>query len=255
MRFYNNFFIFTLYGFGALLLPRFLLRDQAEVLDIEPQKTVDTAVLPLYYAERIEDIISMGDYREGYLHLMPTRITEEGEDILDGGHHLGTDFNLGYGNDDLKQPIVLTMNGVCIYYGEDNSPGLGNTAIFRHRLPNGEGLLSRFSHLHLCWAMPGLNYKAGDMVGLMGRSGLVDDKGNYNMTVHEHYDIADEFVLELYAGEWPGPRWYPYKQPIEYIMQYFFDPVEIILTYLHDNQRSSFTLEKYLNLRKELHLP
>jgi murein DD-endopeptidase MepM/ murein hydrolase activator NlpD len=188
--------------------------------DLTPERTVSYSVPP--FGENINETVGIG-----YTHLEKT-IGADNEP--DGGHHIGTDFNWGYLDEDLGTPLKLIMDGVCVFAQEKSGRSLGTIAIFCHKLPDGSLIYSRYAHLESTTAEIGKNYRAGNFIGKMGKSGWE------NGFSHLHLDIANRATFEeRYLTD--DPYWYPRKAPLYYLKSFFLDPVTIIKSYLEPEQR------------------
>ena len=229
---------------GYLALPPNLEPDDAsEVLDIEPTESVTYSVWPMDG----DPLKMIGDGINpplGYRHLQATVDTKMN---MDGGHHIGVDFNLGDENDDLGAPLNMIANGVCIFTGESNYRDLGKVAIFCCKLPDGQLVYPRYAHM-LDWDVSaGQEINVGQLVGKCGKSGW--EKGN----AHLHLDVGTRQVLEdHYTGIFADPWWYPHKAPVAYIERYYIDPVNLIETYLptQNNSDSADGLKDLARYRK-----
>ena len=71
-----------------------------------------------------------------------------GHRFLRPEYHEGIDINLrgtGEINEDLGTPIELVANGECIFAERiSGSFGLGNTVMFKHRLPSGSEIITSY---------------------------------------------------------------------------------------------------------------
>jgi murein DD-endopeptidase MepM/ murein hydrolase activator NlpD len=198
-----------------------------EVLDLIPEKFVTHSVWPI--ARNPETI--MGDGKNsglGYTHLMPTVNIDM---TPDGGRHIGTDFNWGDHDEDCGTPLRMIMNGVCVFAADGEWRQLGKIAIFCHRFPDETLLYSRYAHLDNWNVEVGKEYKVGEIIGNMGKSGW--DNG----FCHLHLDLGTRKVFEEhYNGKFASAWWYPHFAPIHYVEKYFVDPAKIISENLKSNK-------------------
>lgn len=188
-------------------------------VDVLPEKDIDYSSLP--FGKKLEGIMGDGVYPAlGYRHLQET---VKVDNTPDGGHHIGVDFNWGDFDEDMGTPLKLILNGVCVFTGDGEWRSMGLVAIFCHRLPDGSLIYSRYAHLDSWLAEVGKNYKAGELIGKMGKSGW---KNGFS---HLHLDIANRECFERHYLV--DPWWYPHKAPVREIERYFLDPVELINKY------------------------
>ncbi|RLC32257.1 hypothetical protein DRH13_01945 [Candidatus Woesebacteria bacterium] len=209
------------FGAGRLVLSPMLENspNPQEVLDLVPKKYVTHSVWP--FAGDSETI--MGDSKNpglGYTHLMPTVNMDM---TPDGGHHIGIDFNWGHHDEDCGTPLKMIMNGVCVFAADGDWKQLGKIAIFCHRFPDETLLYSRYAHLDSWNVEVGKEYKAGEIIGNMGKSGW--DNG----FCHLHLDLGKREVFEKhYTGMWADAWYYPHKIPTYYVERFYVDPAKVI---------------------------
>ena len=163
----------------------------------------------------------------GYRHLQETVNVDF---TPDGGHHIGVDFNCGDYDEDMGTPLALIMDGVCVLTAETRYRDLGKIATFCHRLPDRSLIYSRYAHLNGFTAEQGRNYRAGEIIATMGKSGWE------NGYAHLHLDIASRNAFE--EKYMTDPWWYPHNAPVSFIERYFLDPVGLIGTYLRKPKNS-----------------
>lgn len=207
-------------GFSTAILlffnPKLETQDPPEgALLVEPTRPVIYVITPL--KGRLSDIVG-----NGYSHLDRT-YDSKGKT---GRLHIGTDFNVGTGDEDLGLDIRLIMNGVCIFIGHDDSRSLGNIALFRHRLAPGVDVVSRFAHcLEINSNLEvGTDYRPGKIVGKVGKSGWIRGLS------HLHLDICTtDILLDHYSGPEADPWWFPHENAsATYINKHYLDPAELI---------------------------
>jgi len=162
-----------------------------------------------------EDLQTAGGYR----HLMRER-DEETDEELDR-YHIGEDFNVGSGNNDLGFPARTIAAGRVVYTGYVYS-GLGNIIIIRHRLPDGSEVYSRYAHLNEIFVAGGQTVRLGETIGTIGRTGRGNDPDFY---AHLHLDLAYAETYERYMVTTPG--YYP-NESREVIEQYFLDLLDFV---------------------------
>lgn len=207
-----------------------------EAIDLLPKNIVTHSVWPI---DGDPNII-MGDGKNpgvGYTHLMPTVNRDWSSD---GGHHIGTDFNWGDHDEDCGTPLKMIMNGVCVFTADGEWRQLGKIAIFCHRFSDGTLLYSRYAHLDSWDVEVGKEYKVGEIVGKMGKSGW--QKG----FCHLHLDLGTRKVFEEhYNGKFADAWWYPHHALNNYVEKYFVDPAIII----RENLKPNKPLNKYFRQR------
>jgi murein DD-endopeptidase MepM/ murein hydrolase activator NlpD len=212
----RDFLAFSLLaGVGAFV--HFKEGEPDTPLDIVPEQDVTYSVPP--FGNSLEEIMGDGvNPGGGYRFLQPTVNVNYAPD---GGHHLGVDFNWGDIDEDCGTPLRLIMNGVCVFAGECSyHRDLGKIAIFCHRLSDGSLIYTRYAHLNSFSVTAGTNYRVGEIVATMGKSGWE------NGFCHLHLDILTRagFADHILADPW----WYPHTAPVRYLRRYFLDPVEVI---------------------------
>lgn len=115
-----------------------------------------------------------------------------------GGHHTGDDINgIGGMNTDLGDPVYSVANGLVVYRGEP-SPSWGNTLILAHRNPQGEILLSMYSHLEKSYAPHGHLIPLGEVIGTVGTA-------NKNYPAHLHLEMRDSTGVHIGRGYTHNP--------------------------------------------------
>src|SRR3972149_400578 len=211
----NGFLKLPLIAGAALFVP-FTEGETATPLDILPEEQVTYALPP--FGDSLEEIIGDGiNPGEGYRFLQPTVNVEY---VPDGGHHLGVDFNWGESEEDCGTPLRLVMNGVCVFAAESSYRDLGKVAVFCHQLTDGSLVYSRYAHLDSFSVVSGTNYRVGELIGTLGKSGWE------NGFCHLHLDMLTRAGFESHLMY--DPWWYPHTAPVSYIRRYFLDPVEMI---------------------------
>ena len=189
-------------------------------LDVFPERTATYSLPP--FGNDLEAIMGDGVFPGlGYRHLQETVNVDYS---LDGGHHIGVDFNCGDFDEDLGTPLRLIMNGVCVFVGDGDYRDLGKIAMFCHRLPDGTLIYTRYCHLDSWDAEVGTNYRAGEIIGTMGKSGWPNGFSPL------HFDAGNRELFERHWQE--DPWWYPNRAPVSYINRFFVDPAELIQRYL-----------------------
>lgn len=143
-----------------------------------------------------------------------------------GTHHIGVDLNIGEGDDDLGFPVYLIAAGICLHASYSQACGLGNIAIFEHRLAQGDRVYSRYAHLDQLAVYPGLMLAAGDTIATVGRSGCQGSS-------HLHLDVANELAWRESLSQ--DPRWYPQGAPLWWLKKRFVDPIRLLLPGLEAN--------------------
>lgn len=109
-----------------------------------------------------------------------------------GGRHTGDDLNgIGGMNTDLGDPVYAIANGMVVYRGEP-SPTWGNTLILAHRTPEGNILLSMYSHLDKSQVPYGRLVHMGEIIGTVG-------------TAHDHYPAHLHLEMRDSTGVYIGP--------------------------------------------------
>ena len=155
----------------------------------------------------------------GYRHLMHER-DEETDEELDR-YHIGEDFNVGSGNDDLGFPVSAIAVGRVVYTGYVYN-GLGNIIIVRHRLPDGSEVYSRYAHLNEILVAGGQTVRLGETIGTIGRTGRGNDPDFY---AHLHAELTYAETYERYMVTTPG--YYP-NDSREVVERYFLDLLDFI---------------------------
>lgn len=148
-----------------------------------------------------------------HLELVPSRISQSGN-----SYHIGIDLNIGQGDDDLGHPVTMIASGKCVLASSSDACGLGNIAIFEHRLPSNEFIYSRYAHLDQLAVFNGAVYEIGQIVGAVGRSGCQG-------SAHLHLDVANELAWKQSLS--PDPRWYPQRAPRWWLERRFLDPLRL----------------------------
>lgn len=210
--------------------------NSQEVLDLIPERYVTYSVWPIDGDPKT----IMGDGVNpplGYIHLMPTVNMDM---TPDGGHHLGVDFNWGHHDDDYGTPLKMIMNGICVFTGDGGWRQLGKIAIFCHRFLNETLLYSRYAHLDSWGVVVGKEYKVGEIIGNMGKSGW---ENGYS---HLHLDTGTREVFEKhYTGIWADPWYYPHKASFYYKKLFYVDPAKVIEENLKPNKPPRRNLKKH----------
>jgi len=184
------------------------------VLDLVPESPSASASWPL---------TGLPEEISGYRHLQAT-IDDQRQP--DGGRHLGTDFNIGEGDEDLGAPAYLILDCFAVFTGDGRSRELGRIAIFSCKIPDGSLVYPRYAHLLDWTVVPGEFYSAGTLVGHVGKSGW--DSGS----PHLHLDVATRLTFEeRYTGLLADPWWYPHMAPRWYQAQRYLDPVALLTDY------------------------
>lgn len=155
----------------------------------------------------------------GYRHLKEEfeRGTLKGR----GTYHIGEDFNIGSGNDDLGEPFGAIAAGRVVYTGRVYN-GMGNLIIIRHRLSNGAEIYSRYAHLNEIFVVVDQAVQAGEIIGTIGRTGRENDPDFY---AHLHLDLAYAVTYERYMLRTPG--YYP-NESQDSVQRSFIDLSEFI---------------------------
>ena len=167
---------------------------------------------------------------------MPVQETE-GKNISYGyrflrpEYHEGIDINLrgtGEINEDLGTPIKLVANGTCIFAERIHSTlGLGNTVMFKHRLPDGSEVITSYGHLDEI----GENIKVGDQckggqqIGTMGNT-------NGQLDSHLHFAVAYGATWDIYLSYKP---YVPASMDSSWIKLRFVDPLVFIENRIKSN--------------------
>lgn len=139
-------------------------------------------------------------------------------------YHEGIDINLrgtGEINEDLGTPINLVANGECIFAEKiSGSFGLGNTAMFKHRLPNGSEVITSYAHLNEIGhdIKVGNQYKVGQRVGTMGNT-------NGQLDSHLHFAIAYGATWDIYLSYKP---YVPNSVDSSWVRLRYIDPLVFI---------------------------
>jgi len=150
----------------------------------------------------------------GYRHLENQQDRETGERI--DRYHIGEDFNVGGGNEDLGFPVVAIGTGEVLYAGRVGT-GLGNIVVLRHRLPEGSEVCSRSAHLNEIDVVRGQTVEIGDVIGTVGKSGNESDPNFY---AHLHLDLAYSETCDKFLRDTP---WYYPEESRETIDRFFLD--------------------------------
>lgn len=94
--------------------------------------------------------------------------------------HKGMDFSTWRSGD----PIIATANGKVVTVSFDN--GFGNYVIIQHK----HGFYTRYAHLHRVWVQSGQTVSQGDVIGLVGNTG-VSTGPHLHYEVHIGSDVVD----------------------------------------------------------------
>lgn len=104
----------------------------------------------------------------------------------DWRHHNGLDLTA-----DMGTPVYATGDGVVVLAKYNG--GYGNVVFISH----GYGFESRYGHLSKFKVIPGQKVKRGDLIGLVGSTGL-------STNPHLHYEV-------LYNNKWINPIYFMYR--------------------------------------------
>jgi len=150
----------------------------------------------------------------GYRHLENQQDRETGERI--DFFHIGEDFNVGGGNEDLGFPVAVIGTGEVVYAGRVGT-GLGNIIIVRHRLPEGSEVYSRYAHLNEIDVERGQTVEIGEVIATIGKSGNESDPNFY---AHLHFDLAYSETYEKFLRNSP---WYYPDESRETVDRFFLN--------------------------------
>ncbi len=160
-------------------------------------------------------------------------------------YHEGVDLNIQATrtliNEDLGEPVHSTANGKVVFTSEiPGRPGLGNTAVIEHILPDGAKVLSLYAHLDEIRVNKDQIVEINEQIATMGNSGGQPDS-------HLHFAIfpaaskrkkeLDHYLQLRYEGQ-PVDAYtqdeegrifiVPATVRREYIESYYFDPLVFI---------------------------
>ncbi|NIT04450.1 peptidoglycan DD-metalloendopeptidase family protein [Candidatus Saccharibacteria bacterium] len=155
----------------------------------------------------------------GYRHLQRQRDRKTDEEI--DAWHIGEDFNIGTGNEDIGFPVKAIGTGRVVY-AKRSGNGLGNLVVVRHRLPDGSEVYSRYAHLSEIFVKLGETVELGQVIGAIGRTGKENDPDFF---AHLHLDLAYTETYERYLVETP---WYYPDGSQTTVSRYFLDIREFI---------------------------
>jgi len=103
------------------------------------------------------------------------------------GSHTGIDITAQEGT-----PVVASGDGTIVDIQPNPSKTYGNQVIIQHA----DGFNSQYGHLSRIDVAPGASVRAGDVIGLSGRSGNVPEKAD----AHLHYEVRRGSILPRSAG-------------------------------------------------------
>lgn len=131
------------------------------------------------------------------------------------GRHTGVDYNWGYGDQDLNQPIRAIANGTVCYVGDQTGKGFGKTIILKHDLDsrlatkyNTPSLYSRYMHLNnwVAGIKIGSQFNVGQQIGTLGKTGTIYAhlhldlwKANLGCHLEYHKDTALTSYLDPFS--------------------------------------------------------
>ena len=171
-----------------------------------------------------------------------------GSKFLNPEYHEGVDINLQATykiNEDLGTPIELVANGECIFAEKiPGSPGLGNTIMFKHRLPNGSEVITSYGHLNEIGERikVGKKYNIGQRIGTMGNT-------NGQLDSHLHFAVAYGATWDIHLSYKP---YVPNSVNAAWISQRFINPLAFIGDQIKSNLVSTETIEDIPSLRNKL---
>ncbi len=171
-----------------------------------------------------------------------------GNKFLNPEYHEGVDINLQATykiNEDLGTPIELVANGECIFAEKiPGSPGLGNTIMFKHRLPNGSEVITSYGHLDEIGEKikVGKQYKIGQRIGTMGNT-------NGQLDSHLHFTVAYGATWDIHLSYKP---YVPNSVDAAWNRQRFIDPLVFIEDRIKSNSTSTEIIKDILSLRNIL---
>jgi len=140
--------------------------------------------------------------------------------MTDGKLHLGFDYNVGWGDQDLGLQINATASGRVVYSKDSKrSLSYGNQIIVEHELPDQSKFYSRYAHLNKRWIAEGQDVECGQGIGECGKSG----GWKY---AHLHLEIFTKEYWEQHASK--NPFFYPSNWVRDKILRYFCDPLQFI---------------------------
>jgi len=168
-----------------------------------------------------------------------------GNKFLNPEYHEGIDINLQATykiNEDLGTPIGLVANGECIFAEKiPGSLGLGNTIMFKHRLPNGSEVITSYGHLDEIGEIikVGKKYKIGQRIGTMGNT-------NGQLDSHLHFAVAYGATWDIHLSYKP---YVPNSVNAAWISQRFINPLAFIEDRIKSNSTSTEVIEDVLSLQ------
>lgn len=172
-----------------------------------------------------------------------------GNTFLNPENHEGVDINLQATykiNEDLGTPIELVANGECIFAEKiPGFTGLGNTIMFRHRLPNGSEVITLYGHLNEIGEKikVGNKYKIGQLMGTMGNTnGQVDS--------HLHFAVAYGATWDIHLSYKP---YVPNGVNAAWNNQRFIDPLVFLENRIKPNITSTEVIKDIPFLHNLLH--
>ena len=129
-------------------------------------------------------------------------------------YHPGWDLNKGYGNDDLNAPGYAIMNGEVEYVSpKGDNGGLGLYCVLY--FPS-EGKWVRILHLNDFYLKAGDNFKEGDLIMRVGKSGT-----NY---AHMHIEGWNKIMFDYQEKYWKRKfGYYPSGQSKAWVQARTFD--------------------------------
>jgi murein DD-endopeptidase MepM/ murein hydrolase activator NlpD len=115
--------------------------------------------------------------------------------------HTGADLNLNVPTFDLDRdaPVFAIASGVVTFVGRIETWGM--IIIIRHDplTPGGNPVYARYAHVETPFVNVGQRVRRGQVISRIGKP---EPPG---APFHLHFDISPTKVLEVSAGDWPGP--------------------------------------------------
>ena len=138
-------------------------------------------------------------------------------------YHPGIDYNDGKGNADLGNPCYAVEKGVVewvsgkpsIYNGQNG--GFGNHLVLYHEKWQ---RWTHYVHLDTVSVRKGQQFKRGEQVGTVGRSGTT--------YAHLHFEVWKPKLWEVQSKHWRAFSWYPTGRPKHEVLELYEDPLEFI---------------------------